>query len=159
MPGVIPSEDAFERFSKATKHYEQTYNNRVLKGTKKRVPGRGRPCKPRNERWGIYLSGPPTSGNLTLITTVNGVTENVTFAYNAANSAIQTAFEGHSEIGAGNVEVTGGTLPTTSIQVEMIEDLARKLVPVPFANISALGGSAVGCTVVRLERGLPGDAS
>lgn len=119
----------------------------------------GGSCEDRNERWAVYLTGSISSGNLTLVTTVNGATENVTFAYNASISTVETAFEGHSEIGSGNVVVTGGSLPTTNIQVEFINDLAAKLVPVAMANISGLSGTAVGCIVVRLERGMPGDAS
>lgn len=41
MGGVIPDEDAFERTKKAVHHFEGTYRNRVLVGTKK-VIRRGR---------------------------------------------------------------------------------------------------------------------
>lgn len=117
----------------------------------------GGTCAGRNERWGIYPIGPPTGGDFKFITKVKGVTEDVEFAYNASNATVLAAFEAHAEIGAGNVAITGGPLPTTSIQVEFKVDLKNGLVPVPFTDLAGLDGTSIGCDVIRLERGMPAD--
>lgn len=56
-----------------------------------------------NEVQTLTITGSPTGGTYTI--TYSGFT--VTLAYNAVNSAIQTALETNPAIGAGNVAVTG----------------------------------------------------
>lgn len=121
--------------------------------------GGSTPCEDRNEKWSFSFFGPPTGGNVSWITTVKGTSSTITFAYNASNTTVKTALEGHAKIAVGEVEVTGGPLPATGIQVEFKAGLAGKLIPVPFVNIASLTGTGIGGQIVRIERGLPGDAT
>lgn len=160
MPGVIPSEDAFERISRATKHYEQTYNNRVLKGTKKKVPGRGRGCVKRNEVWQFTIGGSPTGGTWDLFLNVLGTTETLTFDWDMDATDIQTELETHTNIASGDVQVTGGPFPNASLTIEFKGDLAGHRMAAPnWSYASLTGGSGVSVQLARYQPGHKKDGS
>jgi hypothetical protein len=92
-----------------------------------------------------------TGGTFTL--TLSGNTTSA-IAFNAAASAVQTALEGLTGVGAGNVLVTGSAGgPYT---VEFTGTLARKAVAALTANGASLTGSSPTVTPVRTVVGFAG---
>ena len=157
--GVIPSEQAFARIAKATKHYEQTYINPGLKEEKVVRARRGAGCNSRNEIWQLTIFGTPTGGSVDYGVNVLGTTETVTLDYDMTSTEVQTEFEGHSEVGAGNVEVTGGPLPDSAVLVEFKEDLANYAFPKPAIDFSALTGGTGMAAIAICYHGHPKDGS
>ncbi|HAA60656.1 MAG TPA: hypothetical protein DCE39_06970 [Planctomycetaceae bacterium] len=74
-----------------------------------------------NEIQQVSLSGGPTGGDFTL--TYDAQTTGV-IASNADAAAVQAALEGLSNIGIGDVAVTGGDLPSAGVLVEFVGTLA-----------------------------------
>jgi hypothetical protein len=91
-----------------------------------------------NEVQQVDITG-ATAGTFTL--TFNGQTT-TGIARNASNNTIKTALEALSSIGAGNVLVSGGTLPGTPIQVTFQGTLALADQPQMTADFSGLTGAA-----------------
>lgn len=93
-----------------------------------------------NERQRIVISGVPTGGTYTLRFDYGaGVQTTSALAYNAAPSAVQAALEALTNIGAGNVTVTG---IATNYVVEFVGSLAGIDVPELVPNWSNLTGGA-----------------
>lgn len=96
----------------------------------------------------VAISGTPTGGTFTL--TFNGQTT-AGLAFNIANAALQTALEGLSTIGSGNVVVAGGTFPGNAKTVKFTGALSGKNVATLIGNGASLTGGttpAVAVTVV-----------
>lgn len=121
--------------------------------------GGGGTCEARNEEQSVYMTGSISGGNFDLVYSINGIATLLTVEYDWTAAEVQTELETHSQIAAGDVDVTGGPLPSASIKIEFTGDLAAKLVPIPETDITSLTGTGPGVVVVRNERGLPGDAS
>lgn len=77
---------------------------------------------PGNDQQTVSIFGSPTGGTFTL--TLNGQTT-APIAFNASVGTIQTALANLSNIGAGNVLVTGGPLPNTPFVVTFTGLLAN----------------------------------
>jgi hypothetical protein len=75
-----------------------------------------------NEKQTIALLGAPTGGTFTL--TFQGQTT-AALAYNISNAALKTALEALSNIGPGDITITGGPLPNTPVTVEFGGTLAE----------------------------------
>lgn len=75
-----------------------------------------------NEFQTLDTAGAVTGGTFTL--TFNGQTTSA-LNHNATRGQIETALEGLSNIGAGNVNVTGGALPGSPVVVEFLGVLAN----------------------------------
>jgi hypothetical protein len=73
-----------------------------------------------NERQQLTITGVPTGGTFTL--TYNGQTTSA-IAYDANAATVQAALAALSNIGVGNVAVTGGPLPASPLVVESPEHL------------------------------------
>jgi len=103
-----------------------------------------------NEQQTATITGTPTGGTFTL--TFAGATT-ATIAYDAAASAVQSALELLSTIGAGNVKVTGSAGgPYT---VEFINDLADTNVAAMTASGAGLtGGTTPGVTIATAAAGV-----
>lgn len=84
----------------------------------------GGSCK---EQWKIIVWGNPTGGSVTIPTTINDVTEDITLSYNATESDVLDAFEEHPEVDAGDIfaEFFGGRFPSHELILEFpgIEDV------------------------------------
>lgn len=157
--GVIPTKNAFARIVKATKHFEQTHINPGLREEKVVRARRAGGCSPRNEIWQLTIFGTPTGGSLDLGVNVLGTTETITLDFDMTDAEVQTEFEGHSEIGAGNVECSGGPFPDSAILVEFIDDLANHAFPVPAIDFSGLTGGSGVAAIAICYHGHPTDGS
>lgn len=103
---------------------------------------------PQNEKQTVKINNNPTSGTFTL--TYDGQTT-AAIAYNASNSAIVSALEALSNIGVGDVAVTGGPLPNRTITIEFKGALAATNVPQltsDAAGLSTTGSTFLGMTTV-----------
>lgn len=103
----------------------------------------------------ITITGAPTGGTFTL--TFDGQTT-AAIAYNATAATVQTALEGLSKIGAGNVAVTGGPLPGTALTVTFQGRLANTPLPQITATGSFTGGTAPAIATATTTEGVTGGA-
>jgi hypothetical protein len=104
---------------------------------------------PTNEVQTVTITGTPTGGTFTL--TFNGRTTTA-IAYNAASSAVQTALQALSSIGAGNATVTGSAGgPYT---VTFTGGLAATNVPPMTATAALTGGTTPGVTIATPTPGV-----
>ena len=101
-----------------------------------------------NEVQTLAITGSPAGGSYTL--TFSGQTTG-TIAYNAVNSAIQTALEGLSNVAPGDIVVTG-TSP--SFTLTFGGNLAGQDVPQTTATASFTGGSSPGITMATTTNGV-----
>lgn len=98
----------------------------------------------RNEKQQVALTGGPTGGTFTL--TFEGQTT-AGIAYNAATAAVVSALEALSNIGVGDVAVTGGPLPNTPVTVEFQAALANTDRQQMTGSGAALTGGSVNVSV------------
>lgn len=99
----------------------------------------------------IEITGSPTGGTFTL--TFDGQTT-AGIAYNAAASAVQSALEALSNIGAGNVTCTGGPLPGSAVTVTFGGALAVTDVAEMTTTDSLTGGTAPASAVTTTVAGV-----
>lgn len=105
-------------------------------------------CSNTNEIQTITITGSPDGGTFTLSyqgQTTSGI------AYNAAAATVQTALEGLSSIGSGNVACTGGALPGTAVDVEFQGSLANTNVDVMLSDGSSLTGGTSPAVAVTVD--------
>jgi hypothetical protein len=103
----------------------------------------------------ITITGSPTGGTFTL--TFSGQTTSA-IAYNAAASAVASALNALSNIGAGTVTVTGGPGPGTPYAVTFGGQYAGTDVAVMTATGSFTGGTTPAVTVTTSTPGGTGNA-
>lgn len=103
-----------------------------------------------NETQTITITGTPTGGTFTL--TYRGQTT-TPIAYNAINSAVQTAFLALSTVGAGNAVVAGGPGPGTPYTIAFAGTLAATNARTIIATGSFTGGSSPAITVTETTPG------
>lgn len=97
----------------------------------------------------LALTGTPTGGTFTLIVP-GGETGNI--AYNATASAVETAIE--AVVGAGNVTVTGTTLPTGPLTIVAAGTLSEQdLADFAAGDNSLTGGTAPAIVVTTTVQG------
>lgn len=111
---------------------------------------------PRSEVQTIAITGSPTGGTFTL--TFSGQTT-AAIAYNATAAQVQTALEALSNIDPGDVAVSGGPLPGTSVVVTfggqyLSDDIAQMT-----ATGSFTGGTSPAVTVTTTTAGGGASAS
>lgn len=94
---------------------------------------------PINEVQSVSITGTPTGGTFTL--TFGGHTT-AGIAFNAIASVVQTALQGLTSIGSGNVTVTGGPLPGTAMTVTFTGRLANQ----DLAQMTTSGAGLTGGT-------------
>jgi hypothetical protein len=99
----------------------------------------------------VTITGSPTGGTFTL--TLNGATTS-NIAYNATASAVQTALEALSTIGAGNVVVTGGPGPGTPYTVQFTGALGAQDVTLMTASHNFTGGTSPNISVAETTAGV-----
>lgn len=105
---------------------------------------------PQNEKQTIKINNNPTSGTFTL--TYSGQTTG-NIAYNASNATITTALEALSNIGVGDVLVTGGPLPSRTVTIEFKGALAATNVAQLTSDASNLGSTSSNLTVSNITAG------
>lgn len=98
-----------------------------------------------NETQTVTITGTPTGGTFTL--TFDGQTT-AAIAFDAAAAAVETALEALSNVGAGNVAVTGGALPGAAVTVEFVGTLAGTDLPQMTADDALLTGGTDPTVVV-----------
>lgn len=105
-----------------------------------------------NEVQTVTIGGTPTGGTFTL--TFNGsATSGI--AYNAVASAVQSALQALSSVGAGNATVGGGPGPGTPYTVTFTGTLAGTDVPVMTGSAASLtGGTSPTVTVSTTTPGV-----
>jgi hypothetical protein len=107
-----------------------------------------------NEVQTVTITGTPTGGDFTL--TFDGQTT-ADIAYNASASAVQSALEALSSIGAGNVLCAGGALPGTAVTVTFQDALGGTSVAAMTADDSGLtGGTTPAVAVTETTPGAVG---
>ncbi len=101
----------------------------------------------------VSITGTPTGGTFVL-----GYQGQITasIAYNAAASAVQTALQALSTIGA-HVTCTGGPLPGTAITCTFSGTIVNQTVPLITQNSSGLTGGTSPTVVVANASGTPQD--
>jgi|SRR5581483_2327021 len=103
----------------------------------------------------ITITGTPTGGTFTLAW--NGqVTAPI--AYNANAAAVQAALAALSNVGAGNVAVSGGALPGAAVVVTFQGLLGNSVQPVITANGAGLTGGTPAINVVHTTPGSTAEA-
>lgn len=107
-----------------------------------------------NEQQTIDITPDPTGGTFTL--TWNAQTA-LGIPWNATAAQIQTALEGLSNIGVGDVRVTGGPLPAGTITVEFLGVLAEQNVAAMSGNGGGLSGAG-GPFSIAVATPIPGVA-
>lgn len=101
---------------------------------------------PQNEIQTITFVGEPTGGNFTIAFPLGDALTNTTaaLAHDASNVAVQLALEALSSIDKGDIDVTGGPLPSKSIQIRFTGNLAYKDLPqLTIDSTTLTGGTAV----------------
>jgi hypothetical protein len=96
----------------------------------------------------VTITGTPTGGSFTL--TFDGQTT-ASIAFDATNSAVDTALEALSNIGVGEVTVTGGPGPGSPFTVTFASSLGN--VPLMTATSSLTGGTSPTVTVTAPTQG------
>ncbi len=112
-------------------------------------------CPTANAIFGITLVGPPTGGAWGIYSwDIDGTAEAITgLSFDCTAAALQTAIEGHSAVGAGNVTVTGGPADEVNFRVEFGGDLAGLFIETPLINFGSLAGTGVGGMAWPLQLG------
>lgn len=105
-----------------------------------------------NEIQTLTLYGSPTGGTCDLI--FDGQTA-AGIAYNAAASAVESALEALSNIGAGNVSCSGGPWPGSTITCEFVSSLAETALPEIAIDPSGLTGGTITASVSQDTAGSP----
>lgn len=96
-------------------------------------------CDSTNEVQTLTITGTPTGGTFTL-TYQGQATSGI--AHNASAATVQTALEGLSSIGSGNVSCSGGDLPGTAVDIEFQGVLANTNVDLIMADGGSLTGGS-----------------
>lgn len=104
-----------------------------------------------NEVQTVTITGTPTGGTFTL--TVDGNTTSA-IAYNAANSAVQTALLALPNLDTGDVVVTGGPGPGTPYTLTFGGQYGKENVPTSTATGSFTGGTTPTITVTTPTPGV-----
>jgi hypothetical protein len=104
-----------------------------------------------NEKQRITITGSPTGGTFTI--TYSGQTTSA-ITYNANAFAIQTALQALSNVGSGNVTVTGGPLPGTQATVEFVGTLATTNVALMTSTSSLTGGTSPAISIITTQTGV-----
>lgn len=81
----------------------------------------------------LSIEGNPTSGTFTWRYQIDSTNDDLEFDYDSTAAEAETVFEGHTDISAGQVEVTGGPLPHVALYVEFT-DVSVTAVPSLVAN-------------------------
>jgi hypothetical protein len=105
---------------------------------------------PTNEVQTATITGTPTGGNFRL--TYSGQ-QTATILFDAVAGAVQTALEALSNIGAGNVSVTGGPGPGTPYVITFQGDLSGTDVALITATHTFTGGTSPDIAVVSTTPG------
>lgn len=103
-----------------------------------------------NEEQEFSLYGSPSGGTFTL--TYGGQTTSG-IAYNADAATVQAALEALSNIGSGDVAVTGGALPGASVAVEFTGALAATNLAEMTINTTNLTGGSISAAVSTTTQG------
>lgn len=101
-------------------------------------------CVGQNAVMQIAIIGSPTAGSFDMDLTINSVTETLTFQYNDDDTAVTTELETHSEISSGDVAVSAGPFPDTTMVIEFQGNLANTNIILPTMAWASLIGTGVG---------------
>lgn len=104
-----------------------------------------------NEVQRATITGTPTGGTFTL--TYNGQTT-AAIAYNATFGAVQTALEALSNVGAGDITVSGGPGPGTPYTFTFTGALAAQPITAMTATGSFTGGTTPAIAVTEITPGV-----
>lgn len=113
----------------------------------------GVPTNGTNEVQRITVTGTPTGGTFTI--SWSGQTT-AAIAYNATAAAVQSALEALSNIGVGEVAVSGGPLPGAVVNVTFQNGLGGKDQVAMTTTDSFTGGSAPASAVTTPTAGVRG---
>ncbi|WP_437228753.1 hypothetical protein SH661x_002323 [Planctomicrobium sp. SH661] len=128
MPGLTLR--AARKTAKTVRRYART--KRILHQPRKQTyPPGGKPSGPCSEVDCLNCFGPVSGGSVTLPYTIDGTTEDIEIQWNDDKEAVQTAYEGHSKIGEGNVKVVGGPWPAVALHVIFQGDLKGQTIEFP----------------------------
>jgi hypothetical protein len=98
----------------------------------------------------VTITGTPSSGTFKLH---YGGADTVDLAYNAAASDVQTALQGLTPIGPGNVLCTGGALPGTGVVCTFVGALAARPITLMTSTDALGGGTAPASHVTHTTTG------
>lgn len=114
-------------------------------------------CNTANAKFGVTLIGPPTGGTWSFNAwEVDGSTDSVSgLAFDITAADLETALEGHSGIGSGNVSVSGGPGDDANFLVELTGDAGAMFVENPIIGFGSLTGTGVGGLAWPVQIGRP----
>jgi len=147
---------AARRVINAARAVERMPRNERGRPLKYPIPedGSGGGCDAQNCIMQFTMIGKPTGGTWTIVLTVGGSAETITFNYNDSAASFKTALATHTEIASSDITVTGGSLPNATMQVEFIATLANTDISLPTAAWGSLtGGSGVAVISSLSQRG------
>jgi hypothetical protein len=104
-----------------------------------------------NEVQRITITGTPTGGTFTI--TWNGQTTTA-IAFNATNATVLAALEALSNIAVGDVSVTGGPFPGSTMDVTFLANLGNTNVAAMTTTDSFTGGSSPASAVSTITAGV-----
>ncbi len=107
----------------------------------------------------LTFTGTVSGGSFTLSVTTGGVTAvTAAIAWNATAIQVQMALELLSNVGAGNVTVTGGPAPGTPFAVTFTNYLGSRVIPV-MVRVNSLTGSTPEVVPAEVTAGVQGRIS
>ena len=113
----------------------------------------GGSCPAQNAIHALHVFGGPTGGTFTLSLTVSS-TDTITMNWDDTAAEVKTAFETHTDITSGDVTVTGGPFPDTSMIIEFTGTLADTVIDPGHSDWQNLtGGSGVGVISILNQKG------
>lgn len=133
--GKFLTNDAFERTKNAVLRIEHSPYNQLPPLKREYRPGGGScTCKEIHS----FITTGATSGTVTATWTISATNYAVSWAYDADDSALQSALD--AVFGSGNTIAHGGPWPAVELQVEFAGDFANTSIDWPTVNNSSLGG-------------------
>lgn len=157
----MPAEEGFTLGPRAIAQIRRLVWAEATKVVQSVAPVRGRwqrggGCNTQNCKLQIHVFGGPTGGTFDFDLTVNGVEETLTLNYDDTATEVKTELETHSEIAVDDVIVTDGPLPSATIEIEFVKNLANTDIGVPTTDWSSLtGGSGVAVLFSKTQLGYP----
>lgn len=102
----------------------------------------------------ITITGTPTGGSFTLTCLGGGTTGyTTTIQYNDTATTVQTALQGLTSVGAGNVTCTGGPLPGTPIVCTFVGALAARPITLMTHTDAFTGGTTPAASIAHTTTG------
>lgn len=120
------------------------------------IGGVGGGCSSQDCIQQITVFGSPTGGDFSIDLDIGGSEESLSFNHNDDTTAITTELETHTQITSGDVVVTGGPFPNSTVSIRYQGNHEHTQIALPIADWSSLtGGSGVAVVSSYSQMGFP----